>query len=291
MSSVDRNRWFARFWTENPALLRLWGVAARVYFRLQSMLRPLRVGRTVFGSKLRCDIRDVVQSRIYFFCEYEHNLSRIVQDRLRAGDTFVDVGANVGYYSLLASSLVGEQGKVIAIDADPRNYGQLTANIELNDARNIVPVNMAVTAKNCLVRTRLEDVRNCGSTVAEVQPTGASEGVVGRPLEGVIGGDIGKANFIKIDIEGGEDPVLEGILGGLDSMQERLTIAAEIQEESARFVSEFERRGFTSYAITNRYDIEYYLIRSVASLGSGQSERRRVSTYEVGHVDYVFERG
>ena len=68
----------------------------------------------------------------------------VVRGLLRPGDTCIDVGANIGLLSLVASAAVGTTGRVIAIEPHPRVFGYLTANLELNDATNVHAINRAV---------------------------------------------------------------------------------------------------------------------------------------------------
>jgi hypothetical protein len=79
---------------------------------------------TAFGRQIAGDTRDIVQQHIYYFGVWEPNLTRWIVRRLAPGDVFIDVGANVGYYSLqrcsanllLASKLVGQSCSVVAIE-------------------------------------------------------------------------------------------------------------------------------------------------------------------------------
>lgn len=66
-------------------------------------------------------------------------------ERLKPGDVFVDVGANIGYFSLLASKLVGPGGRVVAIEASPEVFDLLRRNLELNKAHNVRAVNVAIS--------------------------------------------------------------------------------------------------------------------------------------------------
>ncbi len=63
---------------------------------------------------------------------------------LRPGDTVVEVGANIGFLSLLASRLVGPSVRVLAIEAHPRTYFALLNNLKRNSATNVRPVKIAV---------------------------------------------------------------------------------------------------------------------------------------------------
>ena len=99
---------------------------------------------TVFGSQIAGDTRDIIQQYIYYFGVWEPHLTRWIVRRLVPGDTFIDVGANIGYYSLLASKLVGEYGNVVAIEASPATFKVFQRNLGFNRVRNVRAVNMVV---------------------------------------------------------------------------------------------------------------------------------------------------
>jgi FkbM family methyltransferase len=75
---------------------------------------------------------------------YEPCTTRIFKQVLKEGMVAVDVGAHIGYYTLLASSLVGESGKVYAFEPEPQNFSALLGNIVLNGFQNIKPFQKAV---------------------------------------------------------------------------------------------------------------------------------------------------
>ena len=66
---------------------------------------------------------------------WEPHETSLILDLLQPGDTFLDVGANIGYFSILAAAAVGEAGSVMAYEPDPENYRLLQANVELNALR------------------------------------------------------------------------------------------------------------------------------------------------------------
>src|SRR4051794_26991463 len=63
--------------------------------------------RTIFGAKITGDTADLIQRYIYFFGVWEPDITAWLRSALKPGDCFVDVGANIGYYTLLASQVVG----------------------------------------------------------------------------------------------------------------------------------------------------------------------------------------
>jgi FkbM family methyltransferase len=88
---------------------------------------------------------DLVNLYLYYYGTWEPGLSRIAAQALRPGDTFVDVGANIGYYTLLASKIVGAQGQVIAIEASPSVFQALQQHVQVNGRTNIRLFNVAAS--------------------------------------------------------------------------------------------------------------------------------------------------
>ena len=96
--------------------------------------RPFETtARTREGLRMQIRCPDQIQERIYLFGIWEPAITRFVKGRLKPGDLFVDIGANVGYYSLLAAKLVGSEGQVIAIEASPTIARKLEQNSPSTD--------------------------------------------------------------------------------------------------------------------------------------------------------------
>ena len=81
----------------------------------------------------------------------------------KEGDIVVDVGAHVGHYTLISSKRVGQNGKVVAIEADPDNFEMLNRNIKLNGLTNVIPLNYAVYSEVVKVKTICSQVKNLDS--------------------------------------------------------------------------------------------------------------------------------
>jgi FkbM family methyltransferase len=80
----------------------------------------------------------------YLRSTYEPELTGLIGRTLRPGDAFFDLGANIGYFSLLASRRVGPTGRVVAVEPEPGNLRFLRRHVELNAAANVVVVGVAV---------------------------------------------------------------------------------------------------------------------------------------------------
>jgi FkbM family methyltransferase len=79
---------------------------------------------------------------------YEPETCALLTSVLRDGDVFVDVGTHVGFFSSLAASLVGSEGRVVSFEPEARNFGQLADHVELNGFANVDRVNAAVGAED-----------------------------------------------------------------------------------------------------------------------------------------------
>lgn len=90
----------------------------------------------VHGSRMRLDLEDYIQRMIYLGC-YERWETKIVRAVLQPGMTFLDVGANIGYFSLLASNIVGPKGKVFAVEPSPYVADLFAEAITTNQITNI----------------------------------------------------------------------------------------------------------------------------------------------------------
>jgi FkbM family methyltransferase len=135
----------------------------------------------------------------------------------RQGDIVVDVGAHIGKYTIIASKRVGENGKVIAIEAHPGNYEMLNRNIKLNGLTNITTLNYAVYSKETKIKLFLPDEKSNHTIYNTLIPTRAKDGekfieVNANTLDNLLqqNGISQEVNWIKIDVEGAEFEVLKG---------------------------------------------------------------------------------
>lgn len=227
------------------------------------------VASTVFGAKIAGTTRDIIQQYIYYFGVWEPNLTRWIQRRLRSGDTFIDVGANIGYFSLLASRLVGESGTVVAIEASPRTFSALQGNLTRNDARTVRAVNVAVSEHSGMAKVFYGHECNIGlTTILETPDFECECEVESAPLSSILRPDeVQNARVIKIDVEGAEWAVVAGMELILNSGRPDLEVVVEVNPESiARqgkcpedLLEVFTRAGFHPFAIENDYSPLGYL--------------------------------
>lgn len=135
---------------------------------------------------------------------------RYLRNVLRPGMNVIDVGANIGYFTLLMARAVGAEGSVLAIEPDPETFRILRANLALGRADNVEALPVAATRGNLLV-TMSRSPENLGAHKGFVEP-GAADlvPVQGIRLDDVLARD-SPIGFIKIDIEGMDHAAIEGL--------------------------------------------------------------------------------
>lgn len=130
---------------------------------------------------------------------------RALESILKSGDTFVDIGANIGSLTLKAASLVGHEGSVTGIEAHPRTFSFLKHNVGINPFRNITLHNCALGDKDGTLHfaNQAADDQNC------IVREGAENSipVKVRTLDDL---ELGEIHLLKIDVEGYEKFVFQG---------------------------------------------------------------------------------
>lgn len=163
------------------------------------------------------DLSDRVQRYMYYCGEYEPRESRFVSRFLREGDVFLDVGAHIGYYSILAARRVGPTGKVFAFEPVPANVARLRENVRLNDLRNIQVMERAVASRSGVARLFIPEVQG-ESGWASFFRDGSPVSVETVSIdEFVRAAAIQRIRLVKIDTEGAELEVLRGMTGTMST--------------------------------------------------------------------------
>ncbi|MET8486564.1 FkbM family methyltransferase [Streptomyces tendae] len=222
------------------------------------------VVETRTGELFVVDTQDLIQRYLYLFGAWEPHLTGWLRRRLRPGDGFVDVGANIGAFSVLAARLVGAEGRVVAIEASPDLHGSLVRNVRLNGLGNVRALNAAVSDRARTLTFALASSRNTGanSIVPYDGPVESSFRARARPLPELLDApEIASARVIKIDVEGAEGSVVRGLAPLLGALRPDAEIAVEVSpERMARLgdraddlLAVMRNAGFHVYRLANDY--------------------------------------
>jgi FkbM family methyltransferase len=170
------------------------------------------------GARFVCDLADELARDAYMAGAYEPQISFALARILSPGMTVVDVGANWGYFTLLAAGLVGPGGRVLALEPDPRMFRLLGDNIALNGFARAGARLVAAAERNG-VGTLAGYAEGAGNRGVSRLRSGEGPDFVEVRLAtiGAILADerIEMVDVIKIDVEGAEDGVLLGMRDGL----------------------------------------------------------------------------
>ena len=147
----------------------------------------------------------------YLHAQVEQTVQEFMVEQLRPGMIFYDLGANIGFFSLLAARLVGPQGKVFSFEPDTEAFTRLKRNIERNGFSQITPVNKGVWSTTGTAAFLVADASSPDRGVGKLAPadTGGYPKVPCIALDDFIVGSP-PPNVMKVDVEGAELEVLRG---------------------------------------------------------------------------------
>ena len=168
------------------------------------------VAISLFGYRFVCDLSEHIQRSIFLF-GYDPDAERFLRAHLKLGDTFVDVGANVGFYTLLASSIVGNAGRVFAIEPNPRPYAKLLETIAKNQIRNVVALNIALGRNRTELDLYLNRTGDNDSATMVAHDGKESVNVQVFALDEIAATHhVAAMDYLKIDVDGFEPEVFAG---------------------------------------------------------------------------------
>jgi FkbM family methyltransferase len=218
-----------------------------------------------FGSTIEVDLNERIERQMYYFGWYQRHQSQFLRANLRKGDVFVDVGAHIGFYTLLGASAVGAAGVVHAFEPNPVTFERLGENIRMNGYYHVKAWPFAVTNK--LGRSAL----HLTTTTGELGWSSMfGDGIEDVPVETLTLDDcirrcgLQHVDVVKIDAEGAELRIIEGMSEILRSMPPRL-IMVELHGPAlgwagatpAEVVQSLESFGYSCYQLNYKDLVRY----------------------------------
>ena len=189
--------------------------------------------------------------------KWEEKTTEFIKSNLRSGQTFVDVGASVGYYTLLAAKLVGSGGKVYSFEPLQENYSVLTKNLADNNFKNVT------VFFNALSNQAGPKIKLFGGDVPGQYSLLDAADHNFREVNNDIFDELNKRegiipDIIKIDVEGAQMKVLEGMKEVLETDRELTIILEDYTGEAVEWLM---KRGF-EIVTTEREAGNYMLVKN-----------------------------
>jgi FkbM family methyltransferase len=194
---------------------------------------------------------------------YEEGQWKLVRRLLPRGGTFVDVGANQGFFTILASRVAGESGHVLAFEPAPSELGKLLSNLSLNRCRNVVAKQVALGAQAGTADFFLygghqgswSGLRK-GAEDVKVQAR-----MIQVPVDTLDSYGLTRLDMMKIDVEGGELNVLRGAAETIKRCRPHVLCEVEPRRtkqwgyDAREILRELESTGYAWRTVTHAGEI------------------------------------
>lgn len=172
----------------------------------------------------------------YWNGAYEPEVQKLLADYLHPGDVFYDIGAHIGFFSLIAARLVGKEGAVFAFEPDPENVARIEEHIQRNELNQVQVVPLAVwsASEQRLYFQRASEFssRNTGAIVQTPTSTGIDVIEVQTITLDEFVQNHRPPTLVKVDVEGGESEVLKGAIWTFEIV--RPLLICEVHDEANR---------------------------------------------------------
>lgn len=226
---------------------RYYGIVFRIFQPFNLFRCVTRVAKYDQDLLMKLDLNEWIQQHIYFLDYFDPNGVCFLKKNLNKGDVFIDAGANVGSYALIAAKQVGKTGLVFAFEPVGETFNRLDENVRLNEYDNIQAEKKALFDKNTTLDLFLANKTNLGMSSIYHHDTesGKVEKAEAVSLDNYIGNQhINRIDLVKIDIEGSEMFALKGMQKTLERFKPKILI--ELKEET-HTQSDFSINDIISY--------------------------------------------
>jgi FkbM family methyltransferase len=204
--AIERTRALPQGWAARRMAMMLRHIALRV-------MKRAPVDQETFGIRMRLyPYNNICEKRILFTPQYfDPQELKLLEGRITDRFTFVDIGANVGWYSLFVASKAGPASRILALEPQPDIFDRLTYNIRLNPFGTIKAIACAVADKTGEL-TLFLDQKNRGESSVKI--VGSSQSDTLRVpavtlLDLLRRENFAKVDAVKLDVEGAEDLILD----------------------------------------------------------------------------------
>jgi FkbM family methyltransferase len=255
-------------------------LSKQIHGFLKVHLRPKFV--KVQGYKIFINRKDFkISSYLLENRTYESAETELVKNQINKGDIVVDMGANVGYYTLIFAGLVGKNGKVFAFEPDRDNFALLSKNVKENKFDNVILVNKAVSDKNGKTKLYLSEENKGDHRIYDSGENRDSVMVDVVCLNDFLNEYKHKIDFIKMDIQGAEGNAIKGMTNFIEN------------NKKIKILTEFWPIGLSSFnfnpkeflEILEDYGFNFYDIRREGTIKATKDEI--LKKYPADRIDHT----
>lgn len=247
-----------------------------------SSLDDLRAA-SVNGAKIYIHANDPVIGRSVFANAYEPEVVRVFRDNVKARMSVVDVGANIGFYTMLSATLVGTSGQVLAVEPNLANVRLLEASRRLNGFENVMVAPMAASDRTGVLALHAGESNGTTTQLENANDVlEANELVPCVSVDALLGKDQ-KIDFIKVDVEGAEALAIKGMRDVIHRCKP--VIVSEFSPESLPTFSGCTGKEYLDMLIGMGYSI--CVIETEKVVDYGTDAFAVMQAFERRHSDHI----
>ncbi|MDP3941909.1 MAG: FkbM family methyltransferase [bacterium] len=183
-------------------------VVRQILTPIINTLKPSHLN--IEGNKFYIDKwDDVISQELILSHKWEEYETELFKKNIKKGDIILDIGAHIGYYTLIAARIVGSNGRVYAFEPDPKNFSLLKKNVEENRYKNVVLINKAVSDTDGDLKLFLASKNTGDHRIYKPKERRKSVKIQSITLDNFFKNNY-RVDLIKLDIQGSEVRAIKG---------------------------------------------------------------------------------
>ena len=237
-----------------------------IYFKYLAPQAHHRVKTSLsYDITMELDISEFLQAHLYLYGSYELPTVKLIRRLLSDNDVSIDVGAQIGYLSLVMGTAAKQSTKVYSFEPEGANIVRFNTNIALNNLKNVELIRNAVSNFDGTLKLYMSKDHNAGTHSTVFNEATVSHDFVEVPAitldHFVSSRNISKLRLLKIDVEGGELEVIQGAMNTLKTLKPVviMEMCDAIQEARGFSTREFKtmmlENGFVAHKILDDGEI------------------------------------
>lgn len=205
---------------------------------------------------------DGISTELALFHTHEPVNTKLLAENLKKGMTCFDIGANIGYYTLLESKKVEDEGKIIAIEPSPINFKLLQKNIQNENVTNVELYQIAGGDHDGTIKFFLDPHSNLSRIISNEEKVPENGEIVEVPIKKLDSfletSAINTLDFIRMDVEGYEFNILEGMKDTIKKFKPMIQM-----EVHTSLLGNEKTKKLLEWFMSENYEVVYYIIRQL----------------------------